>query len=175
MGLSRDIREINRQILTDKQQKQIDRQERQQLKDLQLLENAQKQHLQLFIKSKIQYYLELDFNKYKNDLYLLSLKNEIQQDFINKNKEYVDIVFIFFDEYYYKTLKEQINIYNKNQQAIANNTPTPPPVVMTSKEGIHMFLSLAKAFLQVAFNIFAVFGGILLLFTASGTNKRRRL
>ena len=86
MGLSRDIREINRQMLTDKQQKQIDRQERQQLKDLQLIEQAQKQHLQLYLKSKIQYYLDLNFNKYKNYLYLIKLKNEIQQDFFNKNK-----------------------------------------------------------------------------------------
>lgn len=126
MGLNRELREINRQMLTDKQQRQIDRQERQQLKDLQLVEQAQKQHLQLFIKSKIQYYLDLNFSKYKNDLYLLSFKNEIQQDFINKNKEYIDIVFIYFDEYYYKILKQQLKIFEMNQKAAASNTPLQP-------------------------------------------------
>ena len=123
MGLSRDIREINRQILTDKQQRQIDRQERQQLKDLQLIENAQKQHLQLFIKQKIQYFLELNYSKYKNDLYLLTQKNSIKDDFINKNKDYIDIIFLYFDDFYYKELTKQIKIYEKNYKALAKNAP----------------------------------------------------
>ena len=130
MGLNRELRNLNNNILTDKQQRQIDRQEHQQLKDLQLLENAQKQHLQLYLKSKIQYYLDLNFSKYKNDLYLISLKNEIQQDFINKNKEYIDIVFIYFDEYYYKELKKQIKIFEMNGKALNNNTP---PIIASNK------------------------------------------
>lgn len=175
MGLNRELREINRQMLTDKQQKQIDRQERQQLKDLQLIEQAQKQHLQLYLKSKIQYYLDLNFNKYKNDLYLLSLKSEIQQDFINKNKEYVDIVFIYFDEFYYKELKNQIKIYEMNQKAVINNTP---PVQtkeqLTPKDVIFITLNIFKAFMQVFTNVFIVLIGIFAIFLHPVAAKKRR-
>ena len=162
MGLNRELREINRQILTDKQQRQIDRQERQQLKDLQLLENAQKQHLQLYLKSKIQYYLGLNFAKYKNDLYLLALKNEIQQDFINKNKEYIDIVFIYFDDFYYKELKQQIKIYEMNQKALTSS----PPLV-ASNQNKH---SILKGLFWIIFTV-----ANLLNFCLAGfkTTKRR--
>ena len=163
MGLLNELNSINRQLLTDKQEKQIDRQERQQLKDLQLLENAQKQHLQLYLKSKIQYYLSLDFSKYKNDLYLLSLKNEIQQDFTNKNKEYIDIILIYFDEFYYKILKQQVKIYEMNHKALASN----PPPITSSQNNNHSILKGMFWFIFTFVN--------LLSFCLAGFKTKRRL
>lgn len=118
MGLNRELRTLNQNIATDKQLKLQEREEKKQLKDLQLLENAQKQHLQLYLKSKIQYYLDLNFAKYKNDLYLINIKNDIKSDYLRKNKSDIDIVFIYFDDFYYKILQQQIKMYSQNQKAI---------------------------------------------------------
>lgn len=179
MGLNRELREINRQILTDKQEKQLARQERQQLKNLQLVDQAHKKTLQLFIKSKIQYFLELNFNKYKSELYLLSLKNEIQQDFIKKNKGYEDIIFIYFDDFYYKELKKQIAIYTANQKALPPPQPTPEElqqlknqqVKQVKKEVIILILKSCLRFFATF--IFLIFNFVAIIAAPMKSSKRR--
>lgn len=159
MGLSRELRTLNQNIATDKQLKLQEREEKKQLKNLQLLENAQKQHLQLFIKSKIQYYFDLNFAKYKNDLYLLNIKNDIKNDYLRKNKNDVDIVFIYFDDFYYKILQQQIKMYELDKKALQKSIAQAPP-----KQKTHFFQNFILFWI-------ALFG---LIDALTGSVKKRR-
>lgn len=155
MGLNRELREINRQILTDKQERQAERLQRKQEKEL-------LNDIKNYIDYHIINYLNKSFLVYSSKLYNFELINELKQSCINEGFLYSDKDFIMlnFDNIYYKELNKIIKRYKLNQQAQAK-----PPA--TTPENTAKFHPIQDFFLFWL----AVFG---LIDALTGSVKKRR-
>ena len=197
MGLNRELRTLNNNILTDKQERQQERQQEQQekkeLKEAILKEKLMLQELENKIKDKINFYLSMNFYKYKSDLYLFktkeNIKNEILNpkpkgiktplkkedfDFENDKIQLKELIFLYFDKLYYKVLKEQIKIHEMHQKALLNKhqqflttTPSTTPNTTPNKNKLSIW--------QIIFLFFFHFFNILNLCLCGFSKNKRRL
>lgn len=112
-----------------------------------LLNNSDfKIDLKFYIAQAINYYLSLDFQKYKNDLFLFETKENLKNEYIKNKPLYRDIAIIEFDNFYYTILKKQIAIYAANQKAVANNTS---PIEVNKKSNLHGLFWLIFTFVNL--------------------------